>query len=92
LFAGLTSSADLRAPVLHVKLLKAPAHLSFLAWFSLSRIGLPNPLLMTLDVEELRCSSLGFAQVYAQADAEPLGTLPLRMRVVPDALSILLPG
>jgi len=92
LFTGLTSSADLRSPVLHVKLLKAPAHLSFAAWFSLSRIGLPNPLLTTIDVEELRCSPVGLVHTYAQADAEPMGPLPLRMRVVPGVLSLLLPG
>jgi diacylglycerol kinase family enzyme len=92
LFSGLTARADLHAPLLHVKLLKPPAHLSFAAWFSLSRAGLPNPLLATIDVEEVRCSLTGSAHVHAQADAELAGCLPLRMRIVPAALSLLLPA
>jgi diacylglycerol kinase family enzyme len=29
--------------------------------------------------------------VYAQADAEPMGALPMTLRIVPDALSLLMP-
>ena len=58
---------------------------------SLSRLGWKNPWLTTLEVEELRCRDLDAGHVLAQADAEPMGELPMRMRVVPDALRLLMP-
>lgn len=91
LFSSLTPLASLTAPSLHVHLLRAPAHLSFPAWFALSRVDLPNPYLRTLDVEELRCLPLQAPPIHAQADAEPLGTLPIALRMRPDALSLLMP-
>ncbi len=89
-FSGLTPRARLTSPSLQVHLLPAPAHVSFAAWFALSRLGLPNPWLKTVEVEEVRCS--GDGRVYAQADAEPLGGLPVTLRMVPAALSLLMPA
>ena len=89
-FSGLTPRAGLLATGLEVYLLRGPAHLAFAAWFTLSRLGLPNPWLEAVEVEEVRCSGEGL--VYAQADAEPLGGLPVAMRVVPGALCLLMPG
>lgn len=40
---------------------------------------------------EVRCEPLGDDPVYAQMDGEPLGTLPLVFRIVPDALTLLVP-
>ena len=89
LFAGLTPRASLHHPHLHVHLLRAPAHLALPAWFALRY---RNPFLTTLNVEELRCSPLTAASVYAQADAESAGTLPLALRILPRALTLLMPG
>lgn len=91
IFASLTPLAALTDAHLHINLLRPPAQLSFPAWFACSSIGLPNPWLQTLDVAELQCSSLSQTPVHAQADAEPLGPLPLALRVVPDAFSLLMP-
>ena len=41
---------------------------------------------------ELTCSAAGDATVYAQVDGEPIGTLPLHFRVVPDALTLVVPA
>ena len=46
----------------------------------------------TVDVDELVARPLGTKTIYAQADAEGLGAIPLRLRVVEDALTLLMPG
>lgn len=91
LFSSLTPLATMTSPYLHVHLLRAPAHLSLPAWFALSRTALPNPYLQTLDVEELRCTPLAGPMVRAQADGDPVGGLPMSLRMVPDALTLLMP-
>ena len=40
---------------------------------------------------EMRCEQAGAKPVYAQVDGEPIGALPLVFRIVPDALSIVIP-
>jgi diacylglycerol kinase (ATP) len=40
---------------------------------------------------ELTCEANGQGVVYAQVDGEPIGTLPVTFRVVPDALSLIVP-
>jgi diacylglycerol kinase family enzyme len=90
-FRGLTPLASLTAPTLHLQILRPPAHRSLAAWFTLSRAGLPNPLLQTVDAAEARCEAPPTAQVYAQADAEPVGLIPLQLRILPNALALLLP-
>jgi diacylglycerol kinase family enzyme len=93
LFSGLTPLASLTSARLRVHVLKAPSQVSFPAWFVLSRLGLPNRWLTTLDVEELRCTPVGDggAPVFGQADAEAMGAIPMTLRVVPDALWLLMP-
>jgi len=92
LFSGLTRAAQLTSVRLQVQILRAPAVISFPAWFGLSRVGLRNPWLETVDVDELVARPLGTKTIYAQADAEGLGAIPLRLRVVEDALTLLMPG
>jgi YegS/Rv2252/BmrU family lipid kinase len=41
---------------------------------------------------EVVCESAGANPVYAQVDGEPIGALPLRFRIVPDALSLVTPA
>jgi diacylglycerol kinase (ATP) len=41
---------------------------------------------------EVLCESAGASPVYAQVDGEPIGPLPLRFRIVPDALSLVTPA
>ena len=40
---------------------------------------------------EARCEPNGDGTVYAQVDGEPIGTLPVIFRVVPDTLSLIVP-
>lgn len=91
LFSRLTPLAALTHSHLHVQLLRPPAQLAFPAWFTCAYTGLRNPWLQALDVAELRCTPLCATPVYAQADAEPLGALPVAMRILPDALRLLVP-
>ena len=90
-FARLTPGASLDAPGLHAYVLPAPLQVTLPAWFAASAAGLPNPWLQRLEVEELRCTPLGRRPILMQADAEPLGCLPCTLRVVPDALALLMP-
>jgi diacylglycerol kinase (ATP) len=41
--------------------------------------------------DQLRCEPLSEERVYAQVDGEPLGRLPVEFRVVPDALTLVVP-
>lgn len=41
---------------------------------------------------QLTCTSLTGSAIHAQVDGEPVGTLPLHFRIVPDALTILVPA
>ena len=94
LFSGLTRASRLHHPHLLVQLLAAPAHLAFPAWLTLSKAGLgrANPWLTTLEVEELRCMpAQPESQDYAQVDGETVGPIPMSLRIVPSALSLLMP-
>jgi diacylglycerol kinase family enzyme len=87
LFSGLTPLASLRDGFLHVQLLGGPAHVSFPAWFALGRVGVRNPWLTVVDVEEVRCTGVG---VKVQVDGEALGELPVSLRVVGGGLRLLM--
>ena len=91
-FAGLTSDARLEDPYLRLHILLAPAHLSLLAWFTLTRVRLGNPLLRTIDVEEVRCTPKTGGSCFAQADAELIGCIPISMTIAPRALCLLAPA
>jgi diacylglycerol kinase family enzyme len=91
IFSRLTARARLEDTTLHVQLLHAPAQISLPAWFVHSRLGVRSRYWTTVDVEELECSALGGDVVHAQADAEPMGGLPVGMGVAMDALSLLMP-
>ena len=41
---------------------------------------------------EVICESANGSKVYAQVDGEPIGSLPLTFRIVPDALSLVTPA
>jgi diacylglycerol kinase family enzyme len=94
-FSGLTRRASLTGDRLQVHLVRPPAFVSLPAWFGLSRMRWPNPWLKVVEADELRCFPIhaepGCKPVYAQADAEPLGAIPLTMRIVPNALTLLMP-
>ena len=90
-FRGLTRGASLEHGHLQVQVVRPPAWVAFPAWFTAAWLRAGTPWVRTLNVEEIRCEPQTAGHVYVQADAEPLGALPCRMRVVPDALTLLLP-
>ena len=87
-FSGTTPLAQMADSRLHLQLVRGPAWVSLPAWMVCARLGLPNPWLTTVDCSAVECDGHG---VYAQADAEPMGRLPMQLRVVPAALSLLMP-
>lgn len=86
-FSGTTPLAQMTDTRLHVQLVRGPAWLSLPAWMICGRLGLWNPWLTTVDCAEVQCAGAG---VYAQADAEGLGPLPMHLRAVPAVLRLLM--
>ena len=86
-FSGTSPLALMTDNRLHVRIVHGPAWISLPAWMMSARLRLPNPWLTTVDCAEVECEGGG---VYAQVDAEGMGQLPMRLRVVPDALSVLM--
>ena len=87
-FSGTTPQASMTDAKLHVQVLSGPAWISMPAWMVCGRLGLRNRWLRTFDVAEVQCDGEG---VYAQADGEPVGRLPISLRIVENALSMLMP-
>ena len=87
-FSGTTPRASLTDARLHIQILRGPAWIAMPAWMVCGRLGLPNRWLRTVDVAEVECDGHG---VFAQADGEPLGQLPISLRVVDNALNLLMP-
>ena len=87
-FSGTTRNASMTDTLLHVQILSGPAWRSLPAWMLCGRLGLPNPWLRTVDAQQIECEG---AEVYAQSDGEPLGQLPISLRIVKDALWLLMP-
>ena len=74
--------------------MSGPAHLAFPAWMALSqaRLSRVNPWLTTVRAEEVRCLPLHpEREVRGQVDGEAVGVLPLTLKLVPDALTLLMP-
>lgn len=92
MFPGLTRGASLEHGHLRVQIVRPPAWLAFPAWFAGAWLRIGTPWLRTVDAEEIRCEPRGSDPVYVQADAEPLGPLPCRVRMVSDALTLLMPS
>ena len=87
-FSGTTPRARLTDAHLHVQVLAGPAWISMPAWMICGRLGLKNRWLHTVEASEVECGGEG---VFAQADGEPLGRLPMSVRIVENALSLLMP-
>jgi YegS/Rv2252/BmrU family lipid kinase len=93
-FGRLTRGSSLHSPALRLVLVRPPARIGLAAWFAFSQLGMErlNPWLLTLDVQEFRCDPLHSEPIHhAQADGEWIGGLPISVRLLPDALSLLIP-
>jgi diacylglycerol kinase (ATP) len=91
----LVPKASIRKPTLHVIAFKTRSRLHYLrfmaaVWFGRNKYATPIELVNCTRVE---CSALEGATepVYVEADGEFLGTLPVTIEIVPDALTLLIP-
>jgi diacylglycerol kinase (ATP) len=93
LFSPLIRGASLEHPHLTLSILAAPARLSLPAWFALSwaRLHRFNRFAQTVAADTYTCSAGHTARVQVQADGESLGTTPMTVTLIPNALRLLLP-
>jgi len=93
IFSRLTRGGSLRDTDLELIVVKPPAGIGLPAWFALSTVGLHarNPWLETLRVKEFRCVPLTERHIHTEVDGEWIGCLPMSVRVIPRALTLLMP-
>ena len=93
LFSPLIRGSSIEHPHLTLSLLSAPARLSLPAWFALSwtRLHRFNRYAQTLAADTYTCTAGHTARVQVQADGESLGTTPMTVTLLPNALRLLLP-
>jgi len=94
LFSKLTQGSSLQSTSLRFSYLRPPGRISLPSWFVSGQLGIHgrNPWLRTIDADEFRCEPIGpHSNVHAQVDGEWIGRLPISVRLVPDALWLLIP-
>jgi len=90
-FAGLTRGTAFAGEGLQVQLVRGPGRVGLMAWMTLGRVGMGNPWVKTVEVEELRCGAVGGERAAVQVDAEAMGFLPVTMSVEEDGVRMMLP-
>jgi diacylglycerol kinase family enzyme len=88
LFSGVTHRASIMDGSLHIQVVHGPAWLSLPLWML---FGARGPWVREIEADELRCAALDARKVYVQVDAEPMGPLPFELKVVKDAVVMLMP-
>jgi YegS/Rv2252/BmrU family lipid kinase len=93
LFSPLARGASPTDETLQLTLTTPPSHLALPAWFATSwtRTRYWNPYTQHLRVADFTCSGAE-PRVHVQADGEWIGTTPMRVELVPDALRLLMPA
>ncbi|SDF08570.1 diacylglycerol/lipid kinase family protein [Terriglobus roseus] len=93
IFPGIARGASLDNAHMRLFLVKPPAMLGLPLWFLFSWLHLDrwNPYLQTADVRAFHCESLE-NKVYAQADGEWIGTLPLSAELDEQTITLLIPS
>jgi diacylglycerol kinase (ATP) len=93
LFSPLIRGASLEDPHLTLTIARTPAALSLPAWFALSwlRLHHVNPYTLTLPTDTFTCGPGLTAPIQVQADGEHLGTTPMTVTLIPNALRLLMP-
>lgn len=93
-FSRLVPGSSLLDTDLELVLVKPPAGIGLPAWFALSSAGFHarNPWLQTVRVTEFRCAPLATTQsIHAEVDGEWIGRLPMSVRLIPQAVRMLMP-
>jgi len=93
LFSPLARGASPADETLQLALTTPPSHLALPAWFATSwtRTHRWNPYTQHLRVAEFSCSAAE-GRVHVQADGEWIGTTPMRVELIPNALRLLMPA
>ncbi len=93
LFSPLARGASPTDDTLQLTLTTPPSRLALPAWFATSwtRTHRWNPYTQHLRVADFTCSDAE-PRVHVQADGEWIGTTPMRVELVPDALRLLMPA
>ena len=91
-FSPLIRGASPTDETLQLTLTQPPHHLTLPAWFATSwtRTHRWNPYTQHLRVQAFSCSD-GRERVHVQADGEWIGTLPMHVELMPNALRLLVP-
>ncbi len=93
LFSPLARGASPTDDTLQLTLTTPPSHLALPAWFASSwtRTHRWNPYTQHLRVADFSCTAAE-PRVHVQADGEWIGTTPMRVELVPNALRLLMPA
>jgi diacylglycerol kinase family enzyme len=94
IFSRLGSGSSPFESDLLLSIVKPPARVGLPAWFALSRIGLnaQNPWLEEVRVSEFLCTPIDTNhRIHAELDGEWVGNLPMSIRLLPEAVSLLMP-
>jgi YegS/Rv2252/BmrU family lipid kinase len=93
-FSRLASGSSPSESDLLLSIVKPPARVGLPAWFAFSRIGLnaQNPWLEEVRVSEFLCAPLETNhRIHAELDGEWVGNLPMSVRILPQAVLLLMP-
>jgi diacylglycerol kinase family enzyme len=93
-FSRLGSGSSPLESDLLLSIVKPPARIGLPAWFALSRIGLnaQNPWLEEVRVSEFLCKPLeANHRIHVELDGEWVGKLPMSVRLLPQAVLLLMP-
>jgi diacylglycerol kinase (ATP) len=93
LFSPLIRGASPADETLHLTITNPPSRLALPAWFATSwaRLNHWNPYTQHLRVSAFACSAGSQQRVHVQADGEWIGTTPMRVELIPNALRLLMP-
>lgn len=93
LFSPLVRGASPADEALQLTLTQPPHHLTLPAWFATSwtRTHHWNPYTQHLRVSSFSCTGAAEDRIHVQADGEWIGTTPMRVELVPNALRLLMP-
>jgi YegS/Rv2252/BmrU family lipid kinase len=93
LFSPLVSGASPTDETLQVTVTEPPHRLTLPTWFATSwmRMHRWNPYTQHLRVGTFSCAASTGNRIHVQADGEWIGTLPMHVELVPNALRLLMP-
>lgn len=94
LFSPLVRGASPVDETLRLALTQPPSHLALPAWFAATwaRLDRWNPYTQHLNVTSFTCSAGLRQRIHVQADGEWIGTTPMHIEIVPNALTLLTPS